>query len=125
MMYVPIHSSLDYFLLSPASSFAPVFSSWTSSSMLEYNNQDACSLSAHSANYTAGSYYVTFIMAASSDNSELEFPFNSDHEYELKLGNSFQTKGGKKTAFHTIRCKVQFPLMFSFITDFAKAYELK
>lgn len=48
-------------------------------------------------------------MAASSGNKELEFPFNSDREYELRLGNSFHSKGGPKTAFHTIRCKIEFP----------------
>lgn len=48
-------------------------------------------------------------MAASSDNNTLEFPFNSDREYELRLGNSFHSKGGPKTAFHTMRCKIGFP----------------
>lgn len=42
-------------------------------------------------------------MAAS--NSENEFPFNSDREYELRLGNSFHSRGAPKTAFHTVRCK--------------------
>lgn len=40
-------------------------------------------------------------MAAS--NSENEFPFNSDREYELRLGNSFHSRGAPKTAFHTVR----------------------
>ncbi|XP_068716247.1 ELL-associated factor 1-like isoform X1 [Montipora capricornis] len=40
-------------------------------------------------------------MAASRSDSE--FPFNSDREYELRLGNSFHSRGGPKTAFHTIR----------------------
>ena len=54
-------------------------------------------------------------MAASSGNKELEFPFNSDREYELRLGNSFHSKGGPKTAFHTIRCKIEFPCYLLFL----------
>ena len=57
---------------------------------------------------------LIFNMAASSDNSKLQFPFNSDQEYELKLGSSFHSKGGPKTAFHTIRCKGRFLTMLCF-----------
>nr|XP_058958909.1 ELL-associated factor 2-like [Pocillopora verrucosa] len=42
-------------------------------------------------------------MAAQSSESELEFPFNTSREFELRLGSSFHSKGGPKMAFHTIR----------------------
>ncbi|KAL9967991.1 hypothetical protein ACROYT_G026315 [Oculina patagonica] len=42
-------------------------------------------------------------MAAQPSENELEFPFNNNREFELKLGSSFHSKGGPKTAFHTMR----------------------
>ncbi|XP_066029803.1 ell-associated factor Eaf [Pocillopora verrucosa] len=42
-------------------------------------------------------------MAAQSSENELEFPFNTSREFELRLGSSFHSKGGPKKAFHTIR----------------------
>ena len=49
-------------------------------------------------------------MAAQPSENELDFPFNSNREFELKLGSSFHSKGGSKTAFHTIRCEFDFLL---------------
>ena len=49
-----------------------------------------------------------FKMAAQPSENELEFPFNSNREFELRLGSSFHSKGEPKTAFHTIRCKLNF-----------------
>ena len=37
-----------------------------------------------------------------------DFPFTSNKEYELRLGSSFNSRGGPKTAFHTIRCKFSY-----------------
>ena len=56
----------------------------------------------------AGSCNYIFKMAAQPSENELDFPFNSNREFELKLGSSFHSKGGSKTAFHTIRCKFDF-----------------
>ena len=58
--------------------------------------------------HIAGSCYYIFKMAAQPSENELDFPFNSNREFELKLGSSFHSKGGPKTAFHTIRCKFDF-----------------
>lgn len=63
---------------------------------------------ANAVKYTAGSCYYIFNMAAQPSENELDFPFNSNREFELKLGSSFHSKGGPKTAFHTIRCKLDF-----------------
>ncbi|PFX24323.1 ELL-associated factor 1-like [Stylophora pistillata] len=42
-------------------------------------------------------------MAVQPSENEPEFPFNTSREFELRLGSSFHSKGGPKTAFHTIR----------------------
>lgn len=52
--------------------------------------------------------FSSFKMAAQSSENELEFPFNTSREFELRLGSSFHSKGGPKTAFHTIRCELTY-----------------
>ena len=48
----------------------------------------------------------------SSSQQKLEFPFDSEEEYELILGESF-LPNRTSTGFHTIRCKAFHVILYA------------